>query len=847
MDPGKREGLTDAEASALLTSVGPNEPVVDVRRSLLRQALARFANPLVLILILASIVSAVLGDITNALIVLAIVAVSMTVEFVQTRRSERASEALTSRVAQLASVLRDGKWRELPRRVIVPGDVVRLEAGAMVPADARLLEAKDLHLTEAALTGESLPVEKAAGASVFLGSSVVSGRATARVTATGARTAFGAIATTLSERPPPTEFERGILRFGAFILKTVVFLLLFVFLVNAALHRDALQSLLFGVSLAVGLTPEFLPMITTVTLTRGAQRMASANVVVKNLAAIQNLGSIDILCSDKTGTLTTGAMTLEHQLDPFGRASERPLLLGYVNSYFESGVEDPADEAVLRSAGANPLDSAVLRHEHPDISGFTKVDEMPFDFERRRVSVVAARGEDILLVTKGAPEHVLSVCASIEVDGAVTALDDASRKACTATFEALGARGYRVLAVAYGRLDRRTSYSKEDEDALTLAGFLSFADPPREDAAALLSGLGAAGVEVKVLTGDTDLVSRCVCERVGIRTAEVLTGDDIDRMTDPALGHAAERAQVFARVSPAQKNRIIRALKARGHVIGFLGDGINDAPSLHAADVGISVSGAVDVAREAADVILLKPGLDVLLAGIVEGRKAFGNVMKYLLMGTSSNFGNMFSMAFASAFLPFLPMLPTQVLLNNFLYDLAQLTIPSDSVDEELVQKPRRWNIDVIRRFMIWIGPVSSAFDFLTFFVLLKVLHASESLFRTGWFIESLVTQTLVIYVIRTARSPFSSRPSTALVATTTAVVLLGFLLVSTRAGRVFGFSPMPMVFAAFLLLSTATYLFFVEIVKRRVIGGASNFRRGIADRATGTAPTSRPIDQSLL
>jgi Mg2+-importing ATPase len=847
MDPEKREGLTDAQASALLTSVGPNEPVANVRPSLLRQVLARFANPLVLILILASTVSAVLGDITNSLIVLAIVTVSMSVEFVQTRRSERASDALTSRVAQLASVLRDGKWHELPRRVIVPGDVVRLEAGAMVPADALLLEAKDLHLTEAALTGESLPVEKAAGATVFLGSSVVSGRATALVTGTGARTAFGAIATSLAERPPATEFERGVVRFGAFILKTVVFLVLFVFLVNAALHRDALQSLLFGVSLAVGLTPEFLPMITTVTLTRGAQRMARANVIVKNLAAIQNLGSIDILCSDKTGTLTTGEMTLERQLDPLGRASERPLLLGYVNSYFESGIDDPADDAVLRSAGANPLDCAVLRHEHPDISGFAKVDEVPFDFERRRVSVVAARGDDILLVTKGAPEHVLSACTSMEVDGAVRALDDESRKACTATFETLGARGYRVLAVAYAHLDRRPGYSKEDEKELTLAGFLSFADPPREDAAAVLSGLGAAGVEVKVLTGDTDLVTRSVCERVGIPTGDVLTGADLDHMTDPALGHAAEHARVFARVSPAQKNRIIRALKARGHVVGFLGDGINDAPSLHVADVGISVSGAVDVAREAADVILLKPGLDVLLAGIVEGRKAFGNVMKYLLMGTSSNFGNMFSMAFASAFLPFLPMLPTQVLLNNFLYDLAQLTIPSDSVDEELVRKPRRWNIDVIRRFMLWIGPVSSAFDFLTFFVLLKVLHASETVFHTGWFIESLITQTLVIYVIRTARSPFSNRPSTALVATTTAVVVLGFVLASTRAGSVFGFSPIPMVFVVFLFFSTATYLFFVEIVKRHVIGGASNTRRNIVDAKGGPALVSRPADESLL
>jgi Mg2+-importing ATPase len=819
---GQDGGLTEVEAAERLERYGPNEPVRTVHRSLVRQILARFTNPLVLILVISACVSAGVGDLSNASIVLAIVLLSMIVEFVQTRRSERAADALAKRVAQRALVLREGKWQDVPRRCVVPGDVVRLDAGAMVPADAEIVQAKDLHLAEAALTGESLPVEKGPGETVFMGSSVVSGVARVRVTLTGAGTAFGRIAAALAKKPPPSEFEHGIVRFGVFILKTVVFLVLFVFLANAALHRDPLESLLFAVALAVGLTPEFLPMITTVTLTRGAEKMARAQVIVKNLAAIQNLGSMDVLCSDKTGTLTTGEMTLERHVDPLGRPSERPLLLGYVNSYFESGVENPLDEAVLRRANLNPLDSAVLRHDHPDISGFVKVDEVPFDFERRRVSVVAARAGQTLLVTKGAPEHVLAVCGAIEVDGEVVPLDEPTRRRCVETFEHLGRDGYRVLAVALADLAPGTTFSKECERDLTLSGFLAFADPPREDAGRVLAGLRDAGVEVKILTGDSEIVTEHVAARVGIPSSKMLSGRDIERMTDPALAHAVEHARVFARVSPSQKNRILRALRARGHVVGFLGDGINDAPSLHTADVGISVSSAVDVARDAADVILLEPGLDVLLAGLLEGRRALGNAMKYLLMGTSSNFGNMFSMAAASAFLPFLPMLPGQVLLNNFLYDLAQITIPSDSVDPELVQKPRRWDIDVIRRFMLFIGPVSSVYDFLTFYVLLRVLRASETIFHTGWFIESLVTQTLVIFVIRTQRSPFASRPSNALVGTTGAVVLVGLLLAFTDVGRGFGFERLPPVFLVFLALATLTYLGFVEIVKRLVLGHGS-------------------------
>ncbi len=812
-------GLTDAEARDRIASVGFNEPVTLEKQALVLRVARRFANPLVAILILASIASAVLRDFANASIVLAIVVLSVVTELVQTRRSERAADALKERVAHTATVLRDKSWREIPRRLVVPDDVVRLSAGDMIPADALLVEAKDLHVNEAALTGESLPIEKNCGQAVLMGSSVVSGSAVARVTLTGSRTAFGGIAKSLAVRPPQSAFERDIVRFGLFILKTVLFLVAFVFVVTAVLRKDPLESLLFAVALAVGLTPEFLPMITTVTLTRGAVRMARSKVIVKNLAAIQNFGSIDVLACDKTGTLTTGEMTLERFTDPIGAPSTRPLLFAYLNSYFETGVDNPMDAAVLRKGKLNPLDSAVLRHDHPDISGFVKVDEVPFDFERRCVSVVAAREEETLLVTKGAPEHVMLLSTAYEVDGQVHPLDDPAKARISAAHEDLGIRGFRVLAVAYSRVSKRTSFTKDDERGLTLAGFLAFADPPRDDARDVLAELRKEGIHVKVLTGDNELVTRHVCERVGIAPSHVLLGRQIDAMSDPALAHKAERAQVFARMTPEQKNRVLRALKMRGHVVGFLGDGINDAPSLHAADVGISVASGVDVAKEAADIILLEPGLRVLLAGVLEGRRAFGNVMKYLLMGTSSNFGNMFSMAGAFLILPFLPMLPSQILLNNFLYDFSQITIPTDNVDESFIHKPRKWDISFIRQFMILVGPLSSIFDFLTFYVMLNFLGAGEKLFHSGWFVESLATQTLVLFIIRTQGNPFKSRPSLPLTISIIAIVLVGLWLPFSPLSGFLGFVPLPAGYFIFLLATTLLYLGLVEIVKRRVMG----------------------------
>src|SRR5262252_2081966 len=828
-------GLSGNEAQRRLAEFGPNEPAPVQRATVVKLLLLLFANPLVIILLIASLASAMIGDVVNASIIIVIVLLSSALNFTQTARSQRTAERLRKEVAPVATVLRDGEWRVIPRREIVPGDLIQLDAGDLIPADARLVESRDLHVQQAALTGESLPVEKEANLTsqtapdqtttvspesrdmIFLGTSVVSGTAMAQVVATGPATAFGKIAGRLAERAPETEFERGAKKFGLLIARMVIFLVLFVFLVNAALRRDAFESLLFAIALAVGLTPEFLPMITTVTLGQGALRMARRKVVVKHLAAIQNFGSIDILCSDKTGTLTSGEMRLDGRLDPLGKTSERPFALAYLNSLFETGISNPLDYAIRRRA-ANPLDEAILVHDHPDIRGYEKLDEMPFDFERRRASVVCVRDGLRLLITKGAPEGVLAVCSEYEVDGNRFALDEAALRRCEAVFHESSERGERVLAVAYSTPPQQAAYRKEDERGLTLAGFLTFADHPLPTAAEAIGALAADGVAVKILTGDNELVARHVCSEVGLSVERIVLGDEVDRMTDSALGHVAEQTTVFARVSPMQKNRIIQALKRRGHVVGYFGDGINDAPSLRTADVGISVASGTDVARDAAEVILLEQSLPVLHQGIVEGRKAFGNVMKYLLMGTSSNFGNMFSMAGASLFLPFLPMLPTQILLNNFLYDLSQVAIPTDSVDQTYIHKPHRWDIRLIRDFMLYIGPISSLYDFLTFYVMLKIFHASEQFFHTGWFVESLATQTLVIFVIRTAGNPLRSRPSAALTATTLLVALIGGLLPFTPLASWLGFTPLPAAFFLFLIVVTIAYLLLVEMFKRRLM-----------------------------
>ena len=846
--PHGSTGLSTQAAREALAQTGPNEISTSKPRPIIFQLLAYFVQPLIAILLIAAVISGVSGDWLNAGIIIVIVLGSIALDFYQTRRSQVAAENLRVQVAPTATVRRDGAWAELPRGELVPGDLIRLTAGMLVPADARLLSASDLHVQQSALTGESMPVEKSVAAKavrssdsvapenpasenpadasdlVFVGSSVVSGRAEALVTATGARTTFGGIVTSLARRAPETEFERGMKSFSLFIVQIVLFLTLFVFAVNTLGKRDPLESLLFAVALAVGLTPEFLPMITSITLSNGAGRMAKKKVIVKNLSSIQNFGQMDTLCSDKTGTLTSGVMTLSGRLDPAGMPSERVFLLAYLNSLFETGITNPLNTAILDTKSADPLDQAILNAEHPDVQPYRKLDEMPFDFERRRASVVvvkAGEGEHLML-TKGAPESVLAVCTSFEQNGAALTLDVSASARILAVYQGLSAQGFRVIAVAQRGIaaaDQQPAYRAADEHDLTLVGFVTFLDPPLPEAREVLGEMRARGVSIKILTGDNELVAQHVCEAVGLDVGRVVLGSELEGMTDTALLQVAEANTVFARVAPAQKNRIILALKARKHVVGYMGDGINDAPSLHTADVGISVAGATDIARDAADIILLQPGLRVLLSGILEGRRAYGNVMKYLLMGTSSNFGNMFSMAGASIFLPFLPMLPTQILVNNFLYDLAQITIPSDNVDDAFIQKPHHWDIGLIRRFMFWIGPISSVYDFLTFYVLLRVFHAGAAEFHTGWFVESLATQTLVIFVIRTFGNPLKSRASRPLTLAAIGVVLAGALLPYTPLAGLLGFVPLPPLYFVFLTLATLTYLGLVELVKRRLFG----------------------------
>jgi Mg2+-importing ATPase len=590
---------------------------------------------------------------------------------------------------------------------------------------------------------------------------------------------------------------------------------------SLAMHRAPFESLLFAVALAVGLTPEFLPMITTVTLAQGASRMAAQHVIVKHLAAIQNLGSLDVLCSDKTGTLTAGEMRLEGAYDPTGKPSERPLELARLNSRFETGIRSPLDLAIL--AGA----------EDKGDSGWRKLDEIPFDFDRRRLSIVAEREGERLLIAKGAPDGICAQCRA-STEGEASAEDHRRWKDWIAR---AGERGMRVLAVATRRVGSERAWSIADERDLVLEGFLAFSDPPRADAKEAVLGLQRDGVAVKVITGDDMSVARHVVEAVGLDAGTALTGAQIERMTDGALAQVAERTTIFARTTPAQKTRILLALKHRGHVVGFLGDGINDAPSLHAADVGIAAPQAVDVARDAADILLTESGLGVLHAGILAGRRAFANVMKYLLMGTSSNFGNMLSMAAASLLLPFLPMLPTQILLNNLLYDVSQITIPTDEVDSGWLRVPHRSDVALVRRFMVLVGPISSAFDFLTFFVLLRIFHADQVLFHTGWFIESLCTQTLVLFVIRTYERPWQSRPSPALAASVLVVVAFGAAIPATPLAAVLGFAPMPATFYGFVLIATIAYLAIVEAAKRALV------RRGALTRPSpkaSSAPLSR-------
>jgi P-type Mg2+ transporter len=807
-------GLSSDEAARRLAVHGANELLRSEGKSASLQFLSHFLNPLVLILLAASAVSGFAGETTNAGIITLIILMSVTLDFVQERRSGKAAARLRETVGLRATVIRDGKAREIPAGEVVPGDLVQLTVGDLVPADGHVVEARDFFVDQAAFTGESFPVEKMPAALnendqlVFLGTSVTSGEALVEITRTGVTTEFARLARTLSEAPPETAFERGMRRFGLFVVRVVAFLVLFVFLVNITFHRNALDSFLFAIALAVGLTPGLLPMIVSVTLAHGAMRLVKKHVIVKRLAAIEDLGSIDVICTDKTGTLTEGAVTLEKHVDLDGAEDDRVLFFALLNATHQTG---------LRS----PLDEAILRHEHPALPSYAKVDEIPFDFNRRRLSVVV-RGEGrILLVSKGAPEAILTICTEWEHGGVRQPLHELATQRYNATFRALCHDGYRALGIAYRDVsaEKQDHFTYADERDLIFLGFGAFLDPPKKSATATLHALRRDRVEVKVLTGDNEIVTRKICEEVGLEVRGVITGENLEKVSDEALPRVAQDHTLFARVTPDQKRRIIAALQASGRAVGYLGDGINDAPALRTADVGLSVDSAVDVAREAADLILLRKSLHVVHDGIIEGRRTFANIMKYILMGTSSNFGNMFSMAGASLFLPFLPMLPSQILLNNLLYDASQVTIPGDRVDQDQLQSPRKWSVAVIRRYMIWMGLVSSIFDFLTFGVLIFGFKAGPELFRTGWFIESLATQTLVILIIRTRGIPWRSRPSRALVFSTTAAVAAGVILPFTPLAGVLGFARPSLFLLAMITLMVILYLAMAEVVKRRLYG----------------------------
>jgi Mg2+-importing ATPase len=815
-------GLSTQEVENRLEVYGRNEFARKKKRAAIFNFLSRFKSPLVIILMIAGAVSAALGSIPSVIVIYTMVFLSVSLAYYQENNASKAAELLREKVATLATVLRDNAKQEIKLPLIVPGDIIHLSAGDITPADARIIDAKDLFVNQSALTGESFPVEKTSatiknrGGSItewnnylFMGTSIVSGTAMAVVVRTGGYTEYGKIAAKLVEKAPETEFERGTKQFGFLIMQVTFLLVMFVFLINALLHPNAhgiLNALLFAVALAVGLTPELLPMIITINLSKGAQRMSKKGVIVKRLSSIETFGSMNVLCTDKTGTLTENQIKLLLHVDIEGKEEEKVLLYSFLNSRFQTGLK-------------SPLDEAILEHKEIDIAGFQKIDEVPFDFVRRRVSVVVEKEKQRFFIAKGAPEEILKVCSFYEVDDLIYDISEEIRRKIEQKYFDLSADGLRVLGVASKKLrEEKAVYSINDESEMTFLGFVAFLDPPKETAKQSLQMLSKANVELKILTGDNELVTRKVCSELGFEVKGVVLGNEITLMTNEALSAVVEDANVFARVTPAQKDRIISVLKTNGHVVGFMGDGINDAPSIKTSDVGISVSNAVDVARESADIILLKNDLTVLGEGVLEGRKTFGNTMKYIMMGVSSNFGNMFSAAGGSVFLPFLPMLPIQILLNNLLYDTSQTVMTTDNVDAEYIEKPKRWDISFIRRFMIIIGPVSSLFDYITFFTMLLIFNAwtNAALFQTAWFTESLCSQTLVVLIIRTRKVPFyKSRPSKYLVLMLLAVISFAIIVPYTPVGVFFGFVPPPPAFYLALAGILGAYALLAETVKK--------------------------------
>jgi Mg2+-importing ATPase len=822
----RTEGLSQAEVAARAIQYGPNQIARTKQRSTSLLLFDNIRNPLIILLLVLSLVSYLTGDLRAAVVVLVMVVLGVVLRFVQEMRADNAAARLQAMVRSTATVVRGGQDQEIPLAGLVPGDVIRLGAGDMVPADVRLLTTKDLFLNQSALTGEAMPVEKHAGPAppaidsplelpnvCFLGSNVESGAGTAVVVHTGGRTYFGALAASIGGERELTSFDKGINGFTWLMIRFIGVMVPTVFVINGLSRGNWVEAFLFAVAVAVGLTPEMLPMIVTVNLSKGALAMAREKVIVKRLNAIQNLGAMDVLCTDKTGTLTEGRIVLEQHVDVRGQESERVLHYGYLNSYHHTGLKNLLDEAIL--------DHEELEERLKAKEKYRKIDEIPFDFVRRRMSVIVedASGTNTL-ICKGAVEEVLGLCINADIDGKITPLTAEDIAAGQTIVHRLNAQGFRVIALGYKEMPGAPDepvYAVKDEAELTLLGFLAFLDPPKATAGEALGLLNRRQVAVKVLTGDNEIITQYICQQVGMPGERLLLGAAIERMTDAALAEAAETTSIFAKLAPAHKERIIHALQGRGHVVGFLGDGINDAPALKAADVGMSVNSAVDIAKESSDIILLETSLLVLEKGVVEGRRVFGNVIKYIRMAASSSFGNMFSVVGASAFLPFVPMLPIQVLINNLLYDFSQTAIPSDRVDAEWLSRPRKWTIGDIRRFILFIGPISSIFDYLTFWMMLAVFHARDNpaLFHTGWFVESLFTQTLIIHIIRTSKIPFlQSRASWPLIVASVVIPAIGMWLTVSPLASTLGFVALPALYWLLLAGMLLTYMLLTQGVK---------------------------------
>jgi Mg2+-importing ATPase len=819
-------GLSATEAEARVKRYGLNEIAREKRQSPLMRLWDNVRNPLVILLTGLGVLSYLTGDLRAMIVIFVMVVLGVVLRFFQEMRADNAAEKLKAMVNTTATVVRDGKDAEVPLKMLVPGDIIRLAAGDMVPADVRVLTAKDLFLNQAALTGESMPVEKKAAPTsgeirnplelpntCFLGSNIESGTASAIVIHTGDKTFFGSLAASIVGQRVLTSFDKGVNKFTWLMIRFIAVMVPAVFLINGLSKHNWLEAFMFAMAVAVGLTPEMLPMIVTVNLSNGAIAMARKKVIVKRLNAIQNFGAADVLCTDKTGTLTQGKIVLEKHLDVHGDESERVLQYGYMNSYYQTGLKNLMDEAILEYG-----------HLEEDLkvkTDFHKIDEIPFDFQRRRMSVIVEDNQNQhILICKGAVEEIMRLSPHVEVRGEVlnvTVEHDAHRKLLV---QELNSQGFRVVAVAYKIMpgdNDEPHYGIQDESDLTLLGYLAFLDPPKDSAMEALKRLKTLNVDVKILTGDNEIITAYICKQVGMPADKIMLGSQIETMSEAELAEASSLTSIFAKLAPSQKERIIHALQSKDHVVAFMGDGINDAPALKAADVGISVDSAVDIAKESSDIILLENSLLVLEQGVMEGRRVFGNIIKYIKMAASSNFGNMFSVVGASAFLPFLPMLPIQVLTNNLLYDFSQTTIPTDQVDADWLTKPRKWTIGEIQRFIIFIGPISSIFDYATFFIMIYVFNAwnNPALFQTGWFVESLFTQTLIIHVIRTNKIPFiQSRASWPLIFTSIIIVAVGAWLTVSPLAETLGFVALPPLYWLILAGLLVCYVLLTQVVK---------------------------------